>query len=157
LVIFSEGPKPGEPESLAAIRSEVHPHCWVCSGANEHGLAMDYREDETGAVEGSFPCHVNFTGYPGFLHGGIVSALLDGAMTNCLMIHRNPGVTADLQVRFISPVLIGKPATVRAWLERSRGPVHILGAELRQDGEVLATAAGKFMSHPDNKKPKQEG
>ncbi len=151
------------PSGLAAIRSRRHPHCWVCSAANERGLAVDFQEDQAGAVEGIFPCDEEFTGYPGFLHGGMISVLLDGAMTNCLMARGIPGVTADLQIRFLRPVLIGKPATVRAWLDRSRGPVHILGAELRQDGEILATAVAKFMlppqrwerseqNHPDEKR-----
>ncbi len=141
------------PRGLAAARSRWHPRCWVCSAANEHGLAVDFQEDATGAVEGAFPCDEGFTGYTGFLHGGVVAALLDGAMTNCLLARGIPGVTADLQIRFMRPVLIGKPLTVRGWLDRSRGPVHILGAELRQDGEILATAVGKFMNHPGEKPP----
>jgi acyl-coenzyme A thioesterase PaaI-like protein len=87
----------------------------------------------------------------------VISALLDGAMTNCLLASGTPGVTADLRVRFLHPVLIGKPVTVRAWLDRSRGPLSVLGAELRQDGAILATAVGKFLYHPDDKRPKKEG
>ena len=145
------------PRGLPDARSRWHPHCWVCSTANELGLAVDFQEDQAGAVEGIFPCDEEFTGYPGFLHGGMISVLLDGAMTNCLMARGIPGVTADLQVRFLAPVLIGRPATIRGWLDRSRGPVHIMGAELVQDGEILATAVGKFMNHPDEKRPKKEG
>jgi len=120
-------------------------------------LAVDFQEDGTGAVEGSFPCEEKFTGYPGLLHGGVTSALLDGAMTTCLMARGTPGLTADLRVRFLRPVLIGKPVTMRAWLDRSRGPLSVLGAELRQGGEILATAVGKFLDHPDDKRPNKEG
>ena len=133
---------------FANTRSRRHPHCWVCSAANEHGLAVEFREDGTGAVEGSFPCDEKFTGYPGYLHGGVVSTLLDGAMTNCMMARGTPGLTARLEVRFLKPVLIGKPVAVKGWLEKSRGALHILGAELSQDGEVLATASAKFMEYP---------
>ncbi len=129
----------------AATRARRHPHCWVCSAANEHGLAVDFKEDGTGAIAGSFSCDEVFTGYPGYLHGGVVSSLLDGAMTNCLMALGTPGLTARLEVRFLKPVLIGKPVTVRGWLEKSRGALHMLGADLSQDGEVLATATAKFM------------
>lgn len=134
----------------AATRARRHPHCWVCSAANEHGLAVDFKADGTGAVEGTFPCDEKFTGYPGFLHGGVVSALLDGAMTNCLMARGTPGLTGKLEVRFLKPVLIGKPVTVKGRLEKSRGVLHILAAEMSQDGEVLATAAGKFMEYPED-------
>lgn len=135
--------------SFASTRSRRHPHCWVCSASNEHGLAVEFLEKGKGAVQGTFPCDEKFTGYPGFLHGGVVSALLDGAMTNCLMARGTPGLTGKLEVRFLKPVLIGTPVKVRAWLEKSRGTLHILAAELIQDGEVLATAGGKFMEYPE--------
>ena len=60
----------------AATRARRHPHCWVCATSNEHGLAVDFKEDGTGAVAGSFSCDEKFTGYPGYLHGGVVSSLL---------------------------------------------------------------------------------
>ena len=130
------------------LRTSRHPHCWVCAPANQDGLAVDFRPDGAGAVEGSFPCGQRYAGYSGLLHGGVVSALLDGAMTNCLLARGFSGVTADLQVRFLHPVIIGKPVTVRGWLERTRGRIQILGADLQQDGRVLATAVGKFLKHP---------
>ena len=132
-----------------ATRSRRHPDCWVCAPNHERGLAIRFEADETGTVEGTFPCNGEFMGYPDYLHGGIASALLDGAMTNCLMARGTPGLTARLEVRYLKPVLIGKPVAVKGWWEKSRGPLHMLGAELRQDGEVLATAAGRFMEFPE--------
>jgi acyl-CoA thioesterase FadM len=58
------------------------------------------------------------------------------------------GVTADLRIRYLRPLLVGREVTVRAWLERSRRLTHELGAELVQDGEPVARATGKFMEHP---------
>jgi hypothetical protein len=34
---------------------------------------------------------------------------------------------------------------VRAWVDRSHGRLHVLGADLRQDGLVKAVASAKFM------------
>jgi len=101
-----------------------------------------------GGVEGIFACDKVFTGYAGYLHGGVISSLLDGAMTNCLLSHGLIAVTADLQVRFHHPVHIGRTATIRGWLKDTRSLVYTLGAELLQDGGVCATAIGKFMKHP---------
>jgi acyl-coenzyme A thioesterase PaaI-like protein len=96
-------------------------------------------------VQATFDCTKAYEGYSDVLHGGVVSALLDGAMTNCLFAHGHPGVTAEITVRFRHPVHTGKTATVRAWIERCARPLHVLGAELAQEGEVKATARGKFM------------
>jgi acyl-coenzyme A thioesterase PaaI-like protein len=34
------------------------------------------------------------------LHGGVISSILDGTMTNCLFAHGTVAVTAELRVRF---------------------------------------------------------
>lgn len=53
-----------------------------------------------GAVEASFACNKVFQGYPATLHGGIISGLLDGAMTNCLFAHGHASMTAEINIRF---------------------------------------------------------
>jgi len=132
------------------IDPQIHARCWVCGQQASHGLDVRFEPAADGGVVGVFDCHEAFTGYPGFLHGGVVSSLLDGAMTNCLFKRGEVGVTAELQVRFKKPVLIGTAVSVRAWYEDSRRSVHRLGAELIQDGEVKATALARFMDHPEN-------
>lgn len=140
-----------------AIRRQRHPDCWVCSPSNGKGLALNFVSDDAGAVEGLTVCGEDLMGYPGYLHGGITSALLDGAMTNCLLARGTPGLTARLEIRFLKPVLIGREIKVRGWWEKSRGALHFLCAELLQDEEVLATAKGKFMDFPDPKDSQKPG
>ncbi len=100
---------------------------------------------EDGSVQARFNCDKVFEGYANVLHGGVVSSLLDGAMTNCLFAHGHPGVTAELTVRFRHPVRTGEAVTVRAWIERCFPHLHVLRAELVQNGQLVATARGKFM------------
>lgn len=96
-------------------------------------------------MAGVFQRHPDFQGYPNTLHGGMVSTLLDAAMTNCLFAHGCTAVTAELTVRFLRPVAAGRPVTVTAWVEKSWRRLHLLAAELRQEGELMATAAAKFV------------
>jgi acyl-coenzyme A thioesterase PaaI-like protein len=106
---------------------------------------LDFHVANDGVVETSFPCSKVFQGYPAVLHGGVISTLLDGAMTNCLFARGYVAVTAELNVRFRHPVATDNPAIVRAWIISSTAPLHTLTAELIQDGQVKATAKGKFM------------
>ena len=106
-----------DPYKYPSTRAQRHPDCWVCSPSNTSGLAVEFEADESGAVEGVFSGGAAFTGYPGLLHGGVISALLDGAMTNCLMARGTPGLTARLEVRFLKPVAVDQPVTVRGWWE----------------------------------------
>lgn len=136
--------KPGE-SALNALRAESHPQCVVCGLANGHGLGLEFHLVGDGVVEASFACERMFEGYPATLHGGVICTLLDGAMTNCMFAHGRTAVTAELSVRFRHPVAIGQPVTVRAWIESSLNPLYHLAGEVRQAGQVMATAKGKFM------------
>ena len=79
------------------------------------------------------------------LHGGVISALLDGAMTNCLFARGIVALTAELVVRFRHPVAINAPVSVIGRITRSASPLHMLEAEIRQRGEIMAVGKGKFM------------
>ena len=78
------------------------------------------------------------------LHGGIVATLLDGAMTNCLFAQGIRALTADLRVRYRSPVFAAEELTVRAWLESSYHGLFELRAEITQGGSAKTRAHGKF-------------
>ena len=138
---------------LGKVSTRAHRHCIVCGSANDRGLHLEFTLTEDGAVVAVFDCLHDYQGYPNVLHGGVVSSLLDGAMTNCLFAHGYAALTAELNVRFRHPVKVGKATVVRAWIERSRRPLHRLRAECSQEGMIMATAYGRFMEHPALSKP----
>lgn len=117
----------------------------MCGPDHQFGLRLDFVLLEDESVRATFDCGESYQGYPGLLHGGVISSLLDGAMTNCLFAHGHEGLTGELKVRFRHPVLIDRVAIVRAWIDQSLFPFHILQAELVQDGSVKAKATGKFV------------
>jgi uncharacterized protein (TIGR00369 family) len=132
-------------DCVSTLKEQSHPHCVVCGRSNEHGLGLLFHSTEDGAIEASFECESIFQGYPDMLHGGVICALLDGAMTNCMFANGQATMTAELNVRFRHPVTTGNPATIRAWITSSTRPLHEVAAELIQDGQVKATAKGKFL------------
>lgn len=143
-------PATTEPDAalLSATRDEAHPACIVCSRAHQCGLRLTFRVLNGGAVEADVPCGAAYEGYVDVMHGGMVCCLLDGAMTNCLFARGLTGVTAKLEVRFRHPVQVDRSANVRAWVVRSARPVHVLKAEVSQDGQLKAEATGTFMEKP---------
>lgn len=131
--------------SLSKIREAEHTDCVVCSSSNLRGLQLEFALGEDGSVCADFPCSRNFQGYVGFLHGGVISSLLDGAMTNCLFAHGQVSFTAELNVRFLHPVVLDEVVTVRAWIDRSHPVLKVLKGEVVQGDQVMATAVGKFL------------
>lgn len=133
-----------------ATRGRAHPACFVCAPQHPMGLCLRFTREPDGSVAAPFECDGTYEGYPGMVHGGIVSSLLDGAMTNCLFAQDEIAVTADLHVRFRYPLRLGRRAWVRARMTRACPPLFILAAEVAQDGQVKATAVGKFMRRADS-------
>ena len=111
-------------------------------------LGLEFRLLSDGSVTGSFDCNTDFEGYAGMLHGGVISAIADGAMTNCLFAHGIAAVTAELNVQFRHPIELGIPLTVTAKMTRHGEPLFLMKAELTQSGQLKARATGKFVQTP---------
>ena len=134
---------------LSQVRRQVHANCIVCGQANERGLGLDFALSDDGSVEADFNCDKAFEGYASIVHGGVISSVLDGAMTSCLFARGCSAVTAALDIRFRHPVMTGQTAAVHAWVTRSTPPVYVLKAEVSQQGQVKATATGTLMEQPE--------
>jgi acyl-coenzyme A thioesterase PaaI-like protein len=135
-------------ESEACYRrtqAEAHPLCFVCSGSNPIGLALRFAPQPDGSVAATFLGHCALEGYSGLLHGGVIAALLDGAMTNCMFARGLPALTVELRVRYHASVAASEEIFLRAWLEDDAHSLYQLRAELTQAGGLKASATGKFM------------
>jgi uncharacterized protein (TIGR00369 family) len=132
-------------QRLEATKKAAHPDCVSCSSASPLALGLKFLVRDDGGVAATFPCREIYQGYPGLLHGGVTSMLLDAAMTNCLFSQGKAAVTARLIVRFLLPVAIDNTAVIRAWLKDFSPPLFVLEAELTQNGRVMASAAAKFI------------
>ena len=134
------------------LRSRQHPACFVCSPGRSHGLGLQFRLQPDGSVADNYTFGPDLEGYPGVVHGGIVAATLDGAMTNWLFLHNHSAVTAELKVRYLLPVASGVPALIQArWTEGS-GVLFVMTAELLQGGRKMAAATAKFIANTSSSK-----
>ncbi|GAG90893.1 unnamed protein product, partial [marine sediment metagenome] len=113
------------------------------------GLHLKFDVADDGSVTATFQCDEAFEGYPGVLHGGVISSILDGAMGNCMFAHGRATVTVEITTRFRHPVTTNHEATVSARVTRSSHPLYLLEAEIVQDGKVKATAKGKYYDQPE--------
>jgi len=107
------------------IRNWIHPNCVVCSLDNAMGLHLEFVSGYDGSISATFSCDEAFEGYPGFLHGGVISSILDGAMGHCIFARGQAAVTVEMATRFRHPVVIHQEASVSARIERSSHPLII--------------------------------
>jgi len=124
----------------------VHSTCFACGDRNPQGLGLGFRPIGKHRVSTECALGEEYQGYPGIVQGGIVSTLLDSAMTNCLFSDGIEAMTVRLYVRFSEPVLVSRKLTVSACLIRQRGRFYELKAWIMQDNKQKASAEGKFLA-----------
>jgi acyl-coenzyme A thioesterase PaaI-like protein len=147
-----------EPERQppTAIADPTHAHCLVCGTTNPCGLNIRFYATDDDAVEATFQADECFQGYRRMMHGGFISLLLDGAMTNCLLARGLTAVTAKMDVSFRHPVDVNQAIVIRARITQENHPVYRLEASVTQQAQVKANAKGVFMNQANLKEPEQQ-
>jgi uncharacterized protein (TIGR00369 family) len=117
--------------------------CFICGLENEAGLKLTFFEDrEAQKVRADLSIPDTYQGYPGVVHGGIVTAVLDEVTVRAAMIesgHQRMMATAKMSIRFRRPTPTEEPLVALGWVERSSQAGTIAGGEIRRvDGTVTA-------------------
>ncbi len=126
--------------------------CLVCGLENELGLFTSFYELENGELLAVFKPREEHQSYPGRLHGGIVSTILDETIGRAIMtLHTETfwGVTVEISVKFKKPVPLGEELRVIGRITKdSRRVFEGTGEVLLPDGSIAAEARGKYMKLP---------
>ncbi|MEE9431370.1 MAG: PaaI family thioesterase [Melioribacteraceae bacterium] len=121
--------------------------CFVCGINNEFGLKSSFYEMEDNELVGIFEPKKSHQGYPGRLHGGIASTILDETIGRAILIKDKNiwGVTVDLNLKFRKPIPLDQPVKVIAKLtnENSRF-FEGEGKIVLENGDIAVSAKGKY-------------
>jgi acyl-coenzyme A thioesterase PaaI-like protein len=91
---------------------------------------------------------IGHEGAPMRSHGGIVSALFDDILGFVLTIHKQPGFTGELKIRYEAGTPIGEPLLCRVRLDERQGRKLLMSGELSvvDTGEVVARCTAIFIA-----------
>jgi uncharacterized protein (TIGR00369 family) len=117
--------------------------CFVCGRENPVGLHVQFYEDEeTGEVKVPLTIPEHYQGYPGIVHGGILSTLLDEIAGRAIMVGAEDApfwVTAKMEVRYREPTPTETPLLAVGWVVQRRRRSATVAGEIRlEDGTVTA-------------------
>ncbi len=125
--------------------------CFVCGRENPIGLHMQFYADDSGSVLAEYIPRDEHQGYPGVMHGGLVTSLLDELIGRTAIANDIWCMTAKLEIRFRRPVPIGVPLKLKGTITRQRGRLLEGHGEIRLgDGSLVAEATGTYMRIPDS-------
>ena len=129
--------------------------CLVCGLKNSLGLKARFYELENKELVGIFKPMEEHQGYPGRLHGGVISAVLDETIGRAILINYEEDVwfvTVEFDVRFKKPVPLDREVKVRARLTKETSRIYEgTGGILLENGGVAAEGYGKYMKLPIEK------
>jgi acyl-coenzyme A thioesterase PaaI-like protein len=133
--------------------------CFVCGIDNPIGLKLKFYTDDEGRCVAHFHPRPEHQGYPGHLHGGIISTLLDETMGRVLVPQGVFALTGRLEVKLRKPVPLDQELTVTGELTRNRSRAYeAIGTILLPDGTLLVEGSGLYIRIPeeDLEKAKEE-
>lgn len=131
--------------------------CAVCGPRNPRGLGLSlYVDPESGVVRVEFTPAPHHIGFEGIVHGGIVATVFDEAMVWAASWQgRRFCVCGEMSVRFRRSAIVGEAVTIEAKVESARSRLIATTAEARSfRGDLLATAAGKYVPMPPSEHQK---
>jgi uncharacterized protein (TIGR00369 family) len=127
--------------------------CFACGRKNPIGLKLNFAWDGKVATAEFTPSKFH-QGWAGVVHGGIISCILDEAMSYAALFAGVNSLTAKMQTRFRRPLQIGEPLTITASLTKKTRKLVEAKAEMwLKDGTPVAdsTATMFILSYREEK------
>jgi acyl-coenzyme A thioesterase PaaI-like protein len=130
-------------------KQQISKMCFICGVKNNFGLHARFYETNRNEVVALITPSEQHQGYPGRMHGGIASAILDETIMRSVSHGKDDqlwGVTLELKTTFRKPVPVGQELKVlgRVTFEGNRS-FEGTGEIILPDGEVAVSATGKYL------------
>ena len=119
--------------------------CFACGPLNSSGLRLRFKHDRDQIITEYTP-RQDHQGFPGYLHGGVISALLDEVMSRVSLLDNIWTMTARIDVRYRKPIPTNH--SIKAFAKRRNKRLRIfetIGWVELPDGSVAADAIGTFI------------
>jgi acyl-coenzyme A thioesterase PaaI-like protein len=129
-----------------ALQAQRQPTCFVCGLENPRGLQVHYECGVDGTVNATWTPTSMCEGYRGIVHGGIVSTVLDEAMSKAVFATKCQTLTCELRVRFRHHVAVGEPLRICGWVvARHKRKITAEARLSTLDGKECAQAWATFL------------
>lgn len=122
--------------------------CIVCGMETGAGIRAQFFELEDGTIAALATARDIHQSYPGRVHGGMITALLDETAGRAINISEPDtwAVTAELTTRYKAPVPYDVPLIITGRVEKNSRRLFVASGEIiLPDGTVAATSEGKYI------------
>lgn len=117
--------------------------CFGCGQNNPIGLKLNFKKEGDGC-RAEFTPGKDYQGWRGVVHGGILTCLLDEAMSYAAHFSGAICLTASMQIRLRQPVKVEEPLIITASVTKNRRKVVESNARVcLRDGTIIAEGTAK--------------
>ena len=118
--------------------------CFACGPRNDGGQHLTFRQ-EGDTVVTTYTGMAHHQGFPGVIHGAVITGLLDEVMSRVPVLEGRWGMSAKLDVRFRLPIRVNDVLTATAQKDGGRGNIMRTKARVTlPDGRLAAEATATF-------------
>jgi hypothetical protein len=129
-------------------RARLNPACIACGPRNPKGLRISFQRHSEAICADWIPTS-DWESFQGTIHGGIITTVLDEAMSKAIIARQWEALTVDLRVRFRGRVSPGEGLHVRGWIIKKQRRKILAEATLTGTaGEERAHAWATFLVPP---------
>jgi uncharacterized protein (TIGR00369 family) len=123
--------------------------CFVCGETRLGRLGVRFKV-VNGTVRATFTPTEKHVGFPGIVHGGIITALLDEAMVWAIYAATGQfALSAEITVRFLKPLPVGQTVEIVGYLVRKQRRIWEVASEIHDEQAIIyARAWGRFVPAP---------
>jgi len=126
---------------------ETDNKCFACGANNPVGLRLNIIK-QSDKVSTDFVAAPPYQGWKDIVHGGIVATILDELMVWAALHKGFTVVTAEMNVRFKSPMQVGERVHGFGRIVAVKHGLVLTEATLEKtDGTSIATATGKMLKY----------
>ena len=117
--------------------------CFGCGRNNPIGLKLNFQRDGEAARAEFTPTEL-YQGWSGIVHGGIITCILDEAISYAAFFNGIACVTATIQARLKRPALVGEPLIITGSITRkTKRLVESKAVICLKDGTLVAEGTAK--------------
>ena len=130
---------------MKKIRLDDDDYCFVCGKSNQSGLQLDFRKNGDRIIAEFMPQKYH-QGFKDIVHGGIISAVLDEAMVKAVLLSGIEAVTAEITVRYKTPLFTGEKSFIEADIKKMGNKlIETFCLIKKEDETVIAEAHAKLV------------
>lgn len=127
------------------MENKEYQKCFVCGKENPIGLKVDFSLDDSGNATAKLMIASDYEGYPGVVHGGIISTLLDEAMAKAVFALGKIAFTANMSLKYRRQLSSNTPVTLEGRITTDRGRFIKTAATIFDDDGIYAEAEALFV------------